>query len=80
MGKTLHVGNLASSATVADLLALFGQFGVVESANVDINPQTGLSNGVGSVQMSSNTDAAIAKNRLNFTNYDGLILSVRQLG
>ena len=80
MGKTLHVGNLSSSATVADLLALFGQFGAVESANVDINPQTGRSNGAGSVQMSSNTDAATAINRLNFTNYDGLILSVRQLG
>ena len=71
MGKKLRVGNLSSSATVADLSTLFGKFGLVESANVE--------NGIASIQMSSNTDAATAKNRLNFTNYNGLIISVRLL-
>jgi RNA recognition motif-containing protein len=43
MGKRLLIGNLSSSATVAELLALFGQFGLVESANIK--------NGMGSIQI-----------------------------
>lgn len=79
MSKKLHVGNLSSSATVADLKALFGQFGDVEFVNIAKNAQTGLSSGFGCVQMTSNTDAKTAINKLNYTNFDDLILSVRMI-
>ena len=78
MGKKLHVGNLSSSATDEDLLVMFGQCGVVESAKVSRDAQTGLSRGFGLVEMSSDVEADVAINKLNFTPNDGLIMSVSE--
>ena len=78
MGKTLHVGNLSSSATDAELLAMFGRCGVVASARVVIDASSGLSKGFGLVEMSSGEEAQIAIDRLNFTQWDGRIMSVSQ--
>lgn len=78
MGKRLHVGNIPSSATEEDLLVLFRQFGSVESTKVVRDPHTGLSRGFGLVEMLSDAEAAVAINNLNFTQYDGLIMGVRE--
>jgi len=77
MGKKLHVGNLSSSATDAELLAIFGRFGIVESAKIIRDSRSGFNRTFGLVEMSSGEEAQIAINKLNFTQWDGRIVSVR---
>ena len=76
MGTKLHVGNLPSSATEDDLLVKFGQFGIVESAQIKRDERTGESRGTGLVRMASDAEAMAAINRLNFTQYGDLTMSV----
>jgi RNA recognition motif-containing protein len=73
MSTRLHIGNLPSSATEADLRSKFAQFGTVESVMVVTDAQTGR---FGVVQMASDAEARAAINRLNMTQYDGVIMSV----
>jgi len=76
MGTKLHVGNLPSSATDDDLLIKFGQFGVVESAKIIRDERTGKSRGAGLVRMASVAEATAAINRLNFSQYGDLTMTV----
>ena len=69
MSKKLYVGNLAFGTTSDDLLALFGQYGTVTSAQVVTDRATGQSRGFAFVEMSDGAEAAIqALNGSQFQN------------
>ena len=76
MGTNLHVGNLPASATADDLLAKFRQFGTVESAEIIKGKRTGDSRSAGLVRMASDLEARAAINRLNFSQYGDLTITV----
>ncbi|MBC7533271.1 MAG: RNA-binding protein, partial [Oligoflexus sp.] len=50
MGKKLYVGNLPYSATEQVLIDTFSQCGVVESAKIIVDRETGRSKGFGFVE------------------------------
>ena len=60
MGRKLFVGNLAYQVSDADLEQLFAGFGIVESAQVIQDRDTGRSKGFGFVEMSSEAEAQAA--------------------
>ncbi len=76
MGTNLHIGNLSASVTEAELLELFRKIGPVETATIMTNPETGVSKGIAFVRMANETDATTAISRLNFSQYDGQVMSV----
>ena len=70
MGKRLYVGNLPYSASEQDLTEKFGAFGVVESATLITDRNTGRSKGFGFVEMGTDTEAQAAIDGVNGTDYD----------
>ena len=65
MGNKLYVGNLAYSIRDEDLNEAFSAYGVVTSAKVMMDRETGRSKGFGFVEMGSDADAQSAINGLN---------------
>jgi len=65
VGNKLYVGNLAYSVRDQDLNDAFSQFGVVSSAKVMMDRETGRSKGFGFVEMGSDAEAQAAINGLN---------------
>jgi RNA recognition motif-containing protein len=78
LGKKLYVGNLTYGIKDADLEALFGQFGTVESAQIIVDRDTNRSKGFGFVEMGSEADAQAAIDALNGQNYEGRNLTVNE--
>jgi RNA recognition motif-containing protein len=76
MGTILHVGNLPTSTTEADLTSRFERFGTVESAQINRDSDTGASKGFARVRMASAIEAATAIAQLNLTQQDGLTMTV----
>ncbi len=78
MSVRLYVGNLPFSVSEQDLEELFGQVGVVESANLVTDRDTGRSRGFAFVEMDTReaADAAIAA--LNGREIDGRQLTVNE--
>jgi RNA recognition motif-containing protein len=78
MSVRLYVGNLPFSVSEQDLEELFGQIGVVESANLVTDRDTGRSRGFAFVEMDSReaADAAIAS--LNGREIEGRELTVNE--
>lgn len=76
MGSALHVGNLSPLVTDDDLLAKFGDHGVVESATVSRDIQSGLSKRVAYVVMANDDEAQAAVNWLHLSQFEGRIMSV----
>jgi len=76
MSGKLHVWNLPSSVTEAELQAKFEQFGRVVSAGIEIDSSTRRSNRFGLVEMESGVEAQAAIDRLNLTQYDDTVISV----
>lgn len=76
MKVKLRIGNLPVSATEADLRSKFRQFGMVRSATLATDPQTGRSRRFGFVEMASDSEAIAAIKRLNLTQYDEATISV----
>jgi RNA recognition motif-containing protein len=76
MSKKLYVGNLAFGTTNDDLLALFGQYGNVTSAQVVMDRETGRSRGFAFVEMGSGGDEAM--NALNMSEFQGRNLTVNE--
>ena len=60
MGNKLYVGNLPYSVRDEDLQQAFSQFGVVNSAKVMMERDTGRSKGFGFVEMGSDAQAQAA--------------------
>ena len=79
MTGKLYLGNLPKSATEAELLAKFGQFGRVVTAIVATDAATGRSNRSGFVEMETSDQAQVAINRLNMTQYDDVVISVSRV-
>jgi hypothetical protein len=65
MGNKLYVGNLPYTVRDGDLEQAFGQFGVVTSAKVMMERDTGRSKGFGFVEMGNDADAQAAINGMN---------------
>jgi RNA recognition motif-containing protein len=74
----LFVGNLSFQTTQDELLQAFSAYGVVESANILTDRDTGQSRGFGFVQMSNRHEAQNAINGLNGTQLHGRTLNVNE--
>ncbi len=78
MGKKLYVGNLTYDVSSGDLEQLFGQFGIVQSAQVIQDRDTGRSKGFGFVEMDSQQEAQAAINALHDQEHNGRRLTVNE--
>jgi RNA recognition motif-containing protein len=78
MGRKLYVGNLPFSATEEDLIEKFSPFGRVESAKLITDRDTGRSKGFGFVEMSSDSEAQAAIDKLNGADYSGRPMTVNE--
>ena len=78
MSKKLYVGNLSFSNTEADLKALFGRHGSVESVNVIMDRDTGRPRGFAFVEMSEASAAQDAIRALDGTDFGGRTLKVNE--
>lgn len=78
MGKKLYVGNLSYSMDDQALESLFAQCGQVESARIITDRESGRSKGFAFVEMSSETEAADAIQKLNGTEQSGRSINVSE--
>lgn len=76
MGKRLFVGSLAWATTDDGLEAAFAPFGVVTSAKVITDRETGRSRGFGFVEMDNGAEDAI--DALNGSDLDGRQIVVNE--
>ena len=74
----IYVGNLPYSTSDDDLNALFSEYGVVDSARVIMDRDSGRSKGFGFVEMSSNSEANAAIEALNGQDMGGRALTVNE--
>jgi RNA recognition motif-containing protein len=78
MAKRLYVGNLAFGVTSEGLQELFEQFGIVKSAQVLIDRETGRSRGFGFVEMEQDADGDSAIEQLDGLDHQGRRLNVNE--
>lgn len=78
MGKKLYVGNLSYSLDDQYLVDLFSEFGTVESARIITDRESGRSKGFAFVEMSSDTEAQAAIEKLNGTDQQGRAMNVSE--
>jgi RNA recognition motif-containing protein len=78
MGKKLYVGNLSYAVSDENLAEVFGQCGTVESARVVTDRDSGRSKGFGFVEMSSDTEATEAIEKLNGQDLSGRNMNVSE--
>jgi cold-inducible RNA-binding protein len=76
--KKLYVGNLSYGVDNAALEALFAPYGVVQSAQVIQDRETGRSRGFGFVEMANNDEADAAIEALDGKPHDGRSLKVNE--
>jgi len=76
MSNKLYVGSLPYSVNDDILSQIFSPHGVVESAKVITDRETGLSKGFGFVEMATEQEANEAINQLNGSGYEGRTLTV----
>jgi RNA recognition motif-containing protein len=76
MAQKLFIGGLAFSTSDARLREVFAQAGVVESAAVVMDRETGRSRGFGFVEMASAQEADAAVKKFNGQEIDGRTLKV----
>lgn len=79
MGSPLHVGNLSPLITDDELLTKFEDHGVVESATVTRDIQTGLSKRIAYVVMANDDEAQAAVNWLHLSQFEGRTISVTRV-
>lgn len=78
LSNKLYVGNLDSNITKADLEQMFVKHGIVISALVCTDKESGHSKGFGFVEMGSDQEAKAAIDELNGTSLDGRNLIVNE--
>lgn len=76
VSNKLYVGNLSFGTTSEDLIALFGQYGPVTSAQIVMDRDTGRSRGFAFVEMGSGAEQAIEA--INDAEYQGRRLTVNE--
>ena len=78
MAQKLFIGGLPFSTSSERLREVFAQAGVVESAQVATDRDTGRSRGFGFVEMATVEEAEQAISRLHGTNLDGRSIQVEK--
>ncbi len=78
MGKKIYVGNLSFNMDDQALGDLFASFGTVESAKIITDRDSGRSKGFAFVEMSTDTDAATAIEKLNGSDQLGRAMNVSE--
>lgn len=78
MGKKLYVGNLSYSMDDQSLTNLFSSYGNVESTRVITDRETGRSKGFAFVEMSDESEAQSAIEKLNGTEQSGRAINVSE--
>lgn len=78
MGKKLYVGNLSYSVDEETLASIFSAHGTVESAKLIMDRDSGRSKGFAFVEMSSDSEAATAIEKLNGTEQFGRSMNVSE--
>jgi RNA recognition motif-containing protein len=78
MGKKLYVGNLSYGITDSQLEQMFSKHGVVQSAQVIMDRDTGRSKGFGFVEMSNSAEADAAIKALDGFENDGRAMAVNE--
>jgi RNA recognition motif-containing protein len=78
VGKKLYVGNLSYSVSSSDLEQMFAAFGMVRSAEIIGDRDSGRSKGFGFVEMSNDHEAQAAIQGLNGKEHDGRSLAVNE--
>lgn len=78
MGKKLYVGNLSFTVGEQDLSSMFSVHGNVESAKLVTDRDSGRSKGFAFVEMSSDTEAASAIEKLHGTEQFGRNINVSE--
>lgn len=78
MGKKIYVGNLSFSVDSNQLTDLFSEFGTVSSANVITDRDTGRSKGFAFVEMSADSEAQAAIQKLNGTDLSGRAMNISE--
>jgi RNA recognition motif-containing protein len=76
--KNIFVGNLDFHATEESLRSLFERYGVVNSARIMTDRETGRSRGFAFVEMANESEADQAINALNGYTMDGRTLNVNE--
>ena len=76
--KNIFVGNLDFKATEEAVRALFERYGVVNSARIMTDRETGRSRGFAFVEMENENEANNAINALNGYTMDGRALNVNE--
>ena len=74
----IFVGNLNPETLADSLRALFSEFGEIQSAKVIFDNATGVSRGFGFVEMQDFTAAQDAIDNLDFSFFEGNIISVKE--
>ncbi len=78
MGKKLYVGNLSFTVGEQDLNSMFSVHGNVESAKLVIDRESGRSKGFAFIEMSTDSEAATAIEKLHGTEQFGRNLTVSE--
>lgn len=78
MGRKLYVGNLAYSVSEDTLRETFAECGRVESAKLITDRDTGRSKGFGFVEMSTDSEAHAAIDKLNGVDCEGRAMKVNE--
>jgi len=78
VAKKVYVGNLSYETTDGDLQNLFSPHGMVQSAQVIMDRDTGRSKGFGFVEMNSGDEAQAAITALNGLETNGRALKVNE--
>ncbi|MFN3698342.1 MAG: RNA recognition motif domain-containing protein [Pseudobdellovibrio sp.] len=78
MGKKLYIGNISFNVDDQSLTDLFAQFGQVESARIITDRDSGRSKGFGFVEMSTDSEATTAIEKLNGYELSGRALNVSE--
>ena len=74
----LLIRNLSRSTTEQELMALFKQYGAVQSCNLVMDKETGGSKGFGFVEMPKSGEAKIAVKNLNGKDVAGSKIRVKK--
>lgn len=78
MGKKLYIGNLSFTVDSDQLSGVFAEFGTVDSVNVITDRETGRSKGFAFIEMSSESEAQTAIQKMNGVELGGRALNVSE--
>jgi len=78
MGKKIYVGNLSYDMDDQQLTQIFSAFGAVESAKIVTDRDTGRSKGFAFIEMTTDSDASTAIQKLNGTEQLGRAMNVSE--